>query len=116
RPARRSVDGFRAQPLHGRRDARHPERSVAHAELGDDVVPVAHEMEDRRPERGLIEGHGLARRLDPQLGLDAGHPISLLSSSISTPSCQVPSGPRSYRRITPTLRKPTFSYARLAAW
>ena len=29
-------------------------------------------------------------------------------SSISTPSCHVPSGPRSYRRITPTDRNPTF--------
>jgi hypothetical protein len=34
---------------------------------------------------------------------------SSLSMSISSPSCQTPSGPRSYLRMIPTLRKPTFS-------
>jgi hypothetical protein len=34
---------------------------------------------------------------------------SLASSSMSSPSCQLPSAPRSYWRITPTGRKPTLT-------
>ena len=34
---------------------------------------------------------------------------SSASRSINRPSCHVPSAPRSYRRMTPTRRKPTFS-------
>jgi hypothetical protein len=32
-----------------------------------------------------------------------------LSMSMRSPSCQTPSGPRSYLRMIPTLRKPTLS-------
>jgi hypothetical protein len=53
---------MRAEPLHRRRDWRHPERSVADAELRHDVLPLAYQMDDRRPEGGFVERDCFARR------------------------------------------------------
>ena len=44
--------------------------------------PVADEVLDDRAERRLVELDGRARTSDPQLGLDAVHPVRLPSSSV----------------------------------
>jgi len=42
-------------------------------ELGDDVVAVAHPVQDRRPERGLVERNRRPRLVKPQFRLDTRH-------------------------------------------
>src|SRR6266511_4446894 len=65
-----------AEPLHGRGRCRHPERCVAHAELRDDVGPVADSVKDGCAECGLVERDRFTRSLDPQLRLDTRHRAS----------------------------------------
>lgn len=72
--ARRAGHGLGAEALHARVRCGDPERRVADGQLRDDLIAVAHQVRDLRPERRLIEGNGCARALDPQLGLDARHP------------------------------------------
>src|SRR5262249_58744053 len=71
--AGRSVGARGAQPAHVGGRSGDPERRPSHGELGDDLVAVAHEVQDDRPERRLVEGHGVAGSLHPQLGLNARH-------------------------------------------
>jgi hypothetical protein len=49
----------------------HPERGVADAQLGDDVIPLAHAVQDTRAERFLVERDRRASAVDPKLRLDA---------------------------------------------
>ena len=55
---------------------RHPERGPVDGELGDDVVALAHLVQHRRPERGLIERDRLARPVNPQFRLNPRHASS----------------------------------------
>src|SRR5262249_58227429 len=63
----------RAEALHGRRSRSHPEGRLSDTELCDDVVAVAHTMNDGCAKSGLVEGHRFAGVFDPQLGLHARH-------------------------------------------
>jgi hypothetical protein len=82
-----AIDRARVKPLHRRSGGGDPEGCIADAELRDDLVALADEMQDGRAEGGGVEGKRFARVLDPQLRLDARHRGSLagLSDSASPP-------------------------------
>lgn len=74
-PARRSADRLRAESVHTRAGGDNPEPCALHAKLCHDVVSVADAVEDRRPERRLIEVDCRIGFLYPQLRLDPYHAI-----------------------------------------
>jgi hypothetical protein len=56
RPAGGAIDRARVKPLHRRGGGRDPEGCTADAELGDDLVALADEMQHGRAERRGVEG------------------------------------------------------------
>jgi hypothetical protein len=64
-PASRSTHYARAEPLQLTRDRSDPERSVAHLELGHDVITLTNTVNDDRAERSRIESQRLAWTLNP---------------------------------------------------
>jgi hypothetical protein len=67
RPARCPIDLPGAEPLHRRARGSHPERGIANAQLGDDVIPLAHAVHDTLAKGFLVERDRRASAVDPQL-------------------------------------------------
>src|SRR4029453_4578584 len=90
-----TLEGGGGARLHRGRGGGDPEGCIAAAELRDDLVALADEMQDGRAEGGGVEGKRLARVLNPQLRLDARHRGSLcgLSDSASPPRVRTRSPP-----------------------
>jgi uncharacterized membrane protein len=82
-----------------------------HAEAGQRGAEKLTGRAEAAPRPGDMEPWLPHRRAKSSTARQAGitYVSSPMSTSIRRPSCHVPSGPRSYFRITPTRRKPTFS-------
>ena len=61
------------EALHRRRRRGHPEGSIPHGKLGDDVIAFTYEMKDACTERRFVERDRFARFVDPKLRLDSRH-------------------------------------------
>jgi hypothetical protein len=77
RPTRCSVDRLGTEAPSVRRCSRHPEGSVTDCELHDNVVALAHAMQDDRTERRFIELDRRIGSIDPELRLNASHDMIL---------------------------------------
>ncbi|CCH78362.1 hypothetical protein BN12_280018 [Nostocoides japonicum T1-X7] len=66
-------DGVRDLPCRAVSRGRHPEHGVVNDQLSDDVLPLAHAVQDLSTEGGAVEVDSDRAAVNPQLGLDHGH-------------------------------------------
>jgi hypothetical protein len=71
---RGAPDRYRTEAMRSRVCRCHPEACTADRQLRDDVVPLAHAVNDHGAKSRLIELHGGRGTVDPQFRLDARHP------------------------------------------